>query len=343
LLFGGASFADEGTLVLDFGAVGGNGGTATVVETSSGPAPGDEFGLVPSSPTIYWDIDTTATYTPPIIICIHYRQDWVGDECTPTDGTMEPECMLQIAHFNPSDPGFTSLQPPPPSTGLSALDTTGNFICGQTNSLSPFALMVPLDRDAPVFAGVPGTITAHATSTQGAKVNYATPTAIDAREGPVDVSCTPASGSLFRPGKTTVTCTAADSRGNPASARFTVWVQYQAPTDGAFFLDPINANGSSIFKTGSTVPVKFKLQGASAGIKNLVAHLSVAKVSSGIEGTSVEAVSTSAADAGNVFRFDPSCNQYVFNLSTKSLATGTWSLRVDLVDDVTHQVHVSLR
>ena len=120
-------------------------------------------------------------------------------------------------------------------------------------------------------------------------------------------------------------------------------MQYQAPDNGTFFLDPINANGSSIFKKGSTVPVKFKLQGTSAGIKNLVAHLSVAKVSNGIEGTSVEAVSTSAADNGNVFRADSSGNQYIFNLSTKPLTTGTWSLRVDLGDEVPHNINISLK
>ena len=80
-----------------------------------------------------------------------------------------------------------------------------------------------------------------------------------------------------------------------------------------------------------------------SGISNLVARLSVAKVSNGIEGTSVEAVSTSAADAGNMFRSDGSGGQYIFNLSTKSLATGTWSLHTDLGDEVTHQVDVSLR
>jgi hypothetical protein len=122
-----------------------------------------------------------------------------------------------------------------------------------------------------------------------------------------------------------------------------VSVKVQAPTDGTFFLQPINPDGSSIFKKGSTVPVKFKLQGASAGIKDLVAHLSVAKVSNGIAGTSLEAVSTSAADAGNAFRYDPSCGQYVSNLSTKTMATGTWSLRADLGDLVDHVVQISLR
>ena len=91
------------------------------------------------------------------------------------------------------------------------------------------------------------------------------------------------------------------------------------------------------------MPVKFRLSGASAGIKDLVTRLKVAKTSNGIEGSSLEAVSTSAADTGNVFRFDPSGGQYIFNLSTKPLTTGTWSLRADLGDEVTHHIDVSLR
>jgi len=160
--------------------------------------------------------------------------------------------------------------------------------------------------------------------------------------GVLQVNCTPSPGSHFGLNTTPVICSAAYGTVS-SSVTFTVWVKVQAPIDGSFFLQPINSDGSSIFKKGSTVPVKFKLQGTSAGIKNLVAHLSVAKVSNGIEGTSVEAVSTSAADNGNVFRADSSGNQYIFNLSTKLLSTGTWSLRADLGDEVTHQVNVSLK
>jgi len=157
------------------------------------------------------------------------------------------------------------------------------------------------------------------------------------------VDCAPASNSLFPPGKTTVTCTATDTARNTATASFTVWVQYQAPTNGSFFLQPINPDGSSLFKRGSTIPVKFKLQGASAGIASLVAHLSVAKVAQGVSGTYVEAVSTAASDGGDAFRYDAAANQYIFNLSTKALTIGTWLLRADLGDRVEHVVNVSLR
>ncbi|MFJ4923694.1 HYR domain-containing protein [Streptomyces sp. NPDC088725] len=52
-----------------------------------------------------------------------------------------------------------------------------------------------------------------ATGDAGARVSY-TATATDAEDGPLPVSCTPASGSLFRVGLTTVTCSATDSAGN---------------------------------------------------------------------------------------------------------------------------------
>jgi HYR domain/Regulator of chromosome condensation (RCC1) repeat len=321
-------------------------GDVTITGSTSGSPPPPDYGLVPDTPPRYFQIETTADYPPDadITVCIHYDQAWVGAECThtPPPPPIQDECRLQLLHYDGS--GTPSILPAPPaSTGLPALDTVANIVCGLSHSLSPFALAVPLDKTPPVFAGVPGTITAYAANTNGANVIYTPPTATDANDGPTAVSCAPASGSLFPPGLSTVTCSTADGHGNPNSVSFTVWVQYKAAADGTFFLDPINPDGSSIFKKGSTVPVKFRLQGASAGIKNLVAHLAVARVSNGIAGTFVEAISTSAADSGDVFRFDPSCNQYVFNLSTKPLATGTWSLHADLGDAVTHTINVSLK
>jgi HYR domain len=199
------------------------------------------------------------------------------------------------------------------------------------------------DTTGPAFAAFPDPIVAYATSRSGAVVTYASPTATDLVSGPSSVGCTPASGSKFPLGKSAVHCTAVDGNGNSSPASFTIWVQVQAPTDGTFFLAPLAPDGSSIFKKGSTVPVRFRLRGASGGIIDLTAHLLVASVSSGVTGPFVAATSASAGDAGNAFRFDPSCGQYVFNLSTRSLGTGTWSLRADLGDGVTHQNNISLR
>jgi predicted extracellular nuclease len=199
------------------------------------------------------------------------------------------------------------------------------------------------DTTPPALAGVPGPIAAFATSGAGASVSYAAPSASDVVDGSVAVTCTPVSGSRFAPGVTPVGCSAVDAAGNHATAAFTVTVTFSAPSGGAFFGQPINPDDSSIFKLGRTVPVKFALTGASAGITDLVAHLFLTKVTDGIEGTVVEADSTAAADSGNVFRYDPSSGQYVFNLSTKSLTQGTWTVRADLGDGVLHAVGISLR
>ncbi len=99
-------------------------------------------------------------------------------------------------------------------------------------------------------------------------------------------------------------------------------------------LQPTNADGSSVFKLGQTIPTKFQLTGACASITDLKATAYVAKVSDSVVGTYMEAASTSAADSGNTFRYDPTANQYVFNLATKPLSAGTWQLRIDLGDGV---------
>jgi hypothetical protein len=58
----------------------------------------------------------------------------------------------------------------------------------------------------------------------GTRVRYSV-SATDATDGSVPAACLPKSGSLFRAGRTTVTCTAADSSGNPATARFAITVK----------------------------------------------------------------------------------------------------------------------
>ncbi|MGH7805110.1 MAG: PxKF domain-containing protein [Candidatus Binatia bacterium] len=105
-------------------------------------------------------------------------------------------------------------------------------------------------------------------------------------------------------------------------------------------LQPINQDGSSIFKLGSTIPVKFRLTGECANV-SLDAKIYLAKLSSGIAGDEVEATSTSAADTGNTFRWSE--DQYIYNLATKTRTAGTWQIRIDLGDGVVRTVVISLR
>src|SRR5439155_3111878 len=123
------------------------------------------------------------------------------------------------------------------------------------------------------------------------------------------VTCTPASGSTFGPGVTTVTCTATDAAGNVSAARtFAVSVAYSWSN----LLQPINTDNSSVFKLGSTVPVKFRLTGDSSGIANLGAKLYYAKSSNATPGTYLEAVSTAAADSRTTVRYDAGASPSLF-------------------------------
>jgi photosystem II stability/assembly factor-like uncharacterized protein len=268
-------------------------------------------------------------------ICIHYPQG---------DLSLAQEQGLRIAHGTTggcSGPGdWTELiEAEPPDQP----DTVNNIICAFTDSLSPFAIFVPLDADGPTFSNVPDTIVAYATSTAGATVSYTLPTALDAVDGPRPVACAPASGTTFAPGKTPVTCSASDTTGNPSSVAFTVWVQYQAPVDGSFFLKPIRADGSSVFKIGRPVPVKFQLAGASKRITDLEARLIVTKISNQVHGTADDESDEDGEDADFLFKYRPGKKLYAYRWKTRGETQGTYRLRADLGDDVVHEVNVSLR
>jgi DNA/RNA endonuclease G (NUC1) len=136
-----------------------------------------------------------------------------------------------------------------------------------------------------------------------------------------------------------ITVRATDDGQGSLSAEQTVHVGVGYTWTG--FLAPVNPDGSSIFKLGRTVPMKFALTGASAGVTNAVARLYVAKLTDSILGTEEQTESAAAATAGNLFRY--SDGQYVFNLSTDGLTAGTYQLRVDTGDGVVRVVNISLR
>ncbi|MCK6546929.1 PxKF domain-containing protein [Myxococcota bacterium] len=203
------------------------------------------------------------------------------------------------------------------------------------NTASATFVVNVVDTTAPELS-LPDPIDTIASSSLGDVVTYVA-AASDVVSGSVDVSCTPASGSVFAPGTTIVACSATDGAGNTASGSFAVSVTYA----WGGVLAPINANGSSVFKAGSTVPVKFTLTGASAGIATATARLYIAQLSNDVLGTDLEAVSTANATTGNLFRWDG--GQYIFNLSTKGLSQGTYRLNIDLGDGVLRTVLISLR
>ena len=86
-------------------------------------------------------------------------------------------------------------------------------------------------KDAtPPALGLPDTIVAEATSTDGAAVSYEA-SATDLVDGSVGVTCSSASGATFALGGTTVECSATDAAGNTGTGSFEVHVlDTTAPT-----------------------------------------------------------------------------------------------------------------
>lgn len=92
-----------------------------------------------------------------------------------------------------------------------------------TPSPTPVPVPVPEPTPDPPTLSCPAAMTASTTSATGTAVTFTTPTANAGKE-PVTVACTPASGSTFPLGATTVTCTATDSLNRSASCTFPVTI-----------------------------------------------------------------------------------------------------------------------
>jgi hypothetical protein len=128
------------------------------------------------------------------------------------------------------------------STTLSGTAGTAPFLTGNkfravfTNTCdtdtSAEATLTATDTVGPVLSDCPDPVST--TSDPGAcsaAVFFKAPTATDACDGARPVTCTPASGSAFPVGVTTVTCTASDASDNSNACTFTVTVtDGEAPT-----------------------------------------------------------------------------------------------------------------
>lgn len=107
---------------------------------------------------------------------------------------------------------------------------------------------------------------------------------------------------------------------------------------GHQILQPINFDGSSVFKQKSTVPAKFRvcdINGNSIGVAGVVSSFRLVQTTAGtIVSTVDEAVDSTTPDAA--FRWDPTAQQWIFNMNTKNLvANVTYYYTITLNDNST--------
>jgi RNA polymerase sigma factor (sigma-70 family) len=128
------------------------------------------------------------------------------------------------------------------SVRCSARDASGNRVAAS------FPVTV-VDTTAPVL-NLPANRTVDTTNPKGVAVTYAA-TAADAVDGSLAPTCSPASGSVFAVGSTTVTCTARDARGNTSSGQFTVTVTYTPPPQADLVASNVTGTSFTITNRGN--------------------------------------------------------------------------------------------
>ena len=93
---------------------------------------------------------------------------------------------------------------------------------------------------------------------------------------------------------------------------------------GHQILQPIDADGSSVFKKGSTVPAKFRVcdaNGRSVGTPGVVTSFRLIQTINGTVTNVDEAVISTTPDVA--FRWSSTDQQWIFNMNTKSLSAPT--------------------
>lgn len=145
--------------------------------------------------------------------------------------------------------------------------------------------------------------------------------------------------TLTHLGSNTFTLTATDNNANTATQSITFSVIYNF----GGFLPPIPNNGTGVFSKGGTLPVSFQLTDANGAlVSTAVATLTVQQISGSVLlGVPIDATAPGNSDIGNLFRYDG--QKYIYNLSTKPLATGTWQVQVNLDDGTVHTVLIGTK
>lgn len=137
------------------------------------------------------------------------------------------------------------------------------------------------------------------------------------------------------PGGTANWIFAGDVNHNPVSGSVNIAITFKGNSG---ILQPVNQDYSSVFKQGSTIPLKFKVydnNNMSVGpLPNVVSSFNLNVWSNGTVSDVNEPTNSTTSDTA--FRWSSTDQQWIFNLSTKSLVKGnTYQGTITLIDGST--------
>jgi HYR domain/NHL repeat len=171
-------------------------------------------------------------------------------------------------------------------------------------------------------------------------VNYPSVTATDSCSSSVTVNSTPASGSVFPIGTTTVNATADDGAGHTSTCSFKVTVQYNF---AGFFPPVANLPMLNIVQAGRAIPVKFSL----SGNKGLGIFAAGSPSSGPIACNSSDPATLleeTVTAGGSSLSYDPTTDQYIYVWKTEPGWAGTCrQLVVQLNDGSTHRANFKFK
>jgi hypothetical protein len=198
-------------------------------------------------------------------------------------------------------------------------------------SASGFFTVTVQDTTAPTL-NLPNNITKQAPNNSEAVVTYSA-SASDLVDGSVAVTCTPASGSTFHAGTTTVNCSATDNAGNTRNGSFTVTVNYGWT---GFFRPVDNPDTVNSVKAGQSIPVKFSLAG-NQGLNIFAAGSPTSQKITCDTSDPVDAIEETVTAGGSSLSYDSSLDQYNYVWKTDKSWAGTCrQLTVKTADGTTH-------
>ncbi|HEX7331212.1 MAG TPA: PxKF domain-containing protein [Pyrinomonadaceae bacterium] len=171
-------------------------------------------------------------------------------------------------------------------------------------------------------------------------VNYPGVTATDSCSSTVTVNSTPASGSVFPVGTTTVNATADDGAGHTSACSFTVTVQYNF---AGFFPPVANLPALNVVQAGRGIPVKFSL----SGNKGLGIFAAGSPSSGPIVCNSSDPATLleeTVTAGGSSLNYDPVSDQYIYVWKTEQGWAGTCrQLVVQLNDGSIHRANFKFK
>ena len=171
-------------------------------------------------------------------------------------------------------------------------------------------------------------------------VNYPSVTATDSCSSSVTVNSTPASGSVFPVGTTTVNATADDGAGHTSNCSFTVTVQYNF---AGFFPPVANLPALNVVQAGRGIPVKFSL----SGNKGLGIFAAGSPSSGPIVCNSSDPATLleeTVTAGGSSLSYDPTTDQYIYVWKTEQAWAGTCrQLVVQLNDGSIHRANFKFK